>query len=412
MGSILVMERYFWEDGIDGSFEFPQQDLRLMIQMVRSVPSRIVAVHNCWPEAPVFRFLSKILALHALVGSNRLRLKLQVGDELEMRYNLKSLGIPIHLTARTESGTIKLANHNAWMKIRKRLERGGNGNPDDEIDVEFDKETIVECPLTNDIVFRQGTPYWDNPGNGVFRDLILDYWEKKQALDEKSQIDTPDPSLPPEEGSATSSISESNQGAATTNSFHQKGRMESDRHLDFRDWLIEEVHNRMNGRFLEWNKDLKSFVVVTDIVKIQKKVSVSIYNCRKKASAMMQVRRLAAGESENKPNPVPSAHDIPDNSDSGRSASNDDDNAYQFIEGGPPTVVECCFGATQEAVVPPASPTRKKQKVGIASHRSSKSNSSSSSSSSGGSKTKAVDASVRSNATASAEGAKVNEKIV
>jgi hypothetical protein len=401
------MERYFWEDGIDGSFEFPKQDLRLMIQMVRSVPSRMVAVHICWPEAPVFRFLSKILAFHAFVGSNRLRLKLQVGDDLEMRYNLKSLGIPIQLTARTESGTIKVANHNAWMKIRRRLEGGRNGIPDDEIGWEVDKETIVECPLTNDIVFRQGTPYWNNPGNGLFRDLILDYWEKKQAMDEKSQTETPDPSLPPEGGSASSSISESNQGAATTNSYQQKGRTESDRHLDFRDWLIEEVHNRMNGRFLEWNKDLKSFVVVTDIVKIQKKVSVSIYNCRKKASAMMQMRKLAAGESENKPNPVPSAHDILDNSDSGCSDSNDDDSAYQFIEGGPPPVVECCFG-TQEAVVPPASPTRKKQKVGIASYRSSKSNSSSS----GGSKTDAVDASVRSNTTASAEDAKVNEKIV
>ena len=383
MGSILVMEGSCWEDGIDGSFQFPRQDLQLMNQITRSIPSRIICIHNCFPDALVFRFLAKIVTLHAVVGSMaRLRLKFQVGDELEMRYNLKSLGIPIHLLARTDSGTIKMTNHNAWMKTRKHLEENENRKPGED-------GFVVECPLTNDIVFRQGTPYWDNPGNSVFRDLIMDYWGKKQVLGEKHQRGTHDTFVTPEEDTHSFSSSDCNHCTggssvdAAIDNHQPSSKVESDRHLDFRDWVIEEVLNHRNGRFLEWDKGLKSFLVVTSLHKIQKKVSVSIYNCRKKASAVAHIRNIIISDWASPPNGVrhfpsnrwtsarclptltPTNHHSsgPYNSESSGSS---DDRAYQFLEEGPPSVVEGCW-QRQETDTHRNNPSRKRPRVGTTS---------------------------------------------
>ena len=291
-GSILVMEGYCWEDGIVGSTKFPKDDLELIQKIVMSVPSRIVAIHGCWPDAPVFKFLAKVLAL-AISSTERLRLRFQVGDPMAMRYILKSHGIPVDLLARTESGTIKLGNHIAWMKTRKRLERrqlvqnlqqrsngglskgivtknanlepvwhgvpkrGNNSNQEDE-------PVIVECPLMTDIAFRQGTPYWHNSGNNVFRDMILEYLGRKhQSLDKSNS-------------SSSSAIEDVRNIVLSEDD-------KSDRHIEFRDWIILEILESWNGRFLEWDKDLKAFCVMTDIRRIRSKVSVSIYNYRKVA---------------------------------------------------------------------------------------------------------------------------------
>eukprot|EP00535_Pseudo-nitzschia_heimii_P007973 CAMPEP_0197177948 /NCGR_PEP_ID=MMETSP1423-20130617/3372_1 /TAXON_ID=476441 /ORGANISM="Pseudo-nitzschia heimii, Strain UNC1101" /LENGTH=661 /DNA_ID=CAMNT_0042627575 /DNA_START=57 /DNA_END=2042 /DNA_ORIENTATION=+ len=296
-GSILVMEGYCWEDGIDSPNEFSKDDLELIRKIVVSVPSRIVAIHSCWPDAPIFKSFAKVLAL-AISRTERLRLRVQIGNPLEMRYNLKSHGIPVDLLARTESGTMKLGNHIAWMKIRKRLERrqllrhlhkprnglstavtttrnknlvvfkhGTNNNNDQDEDA-----VIVECPLMTDVAFRQGTQYWHNPGNDVFRDMIIEYLGRKHQIWERS----------------------SNSNSSTAKDLHNSLFSEDfkgNSHIEFREWVIQQILESWNGRFLEWDKDLKAFCVMTDIRRIRSKVSVSIYNYRKVAGLSPSIER-------------------------------------------------------------------------------------------------------------------------
>jgi len=256
VGSILITDGSCWKDE-------NRENSKLIKNLVTSVPTRIVAIHTRWRSF----FNEAVLNLGP-------RLKIQAGDDLEMKHNLKSFGIPIHLLARTRAGSIKLNHHSAWLNTRKILEQPGSGiytyKTEDE---NVHKANIVDCPLTNDIIFRQGTPYWDNPGNSIFRDLILGYWEKKQALDEKDIL------------------SEQHQQAST--------KTESDRHLYFRDWVIEEILTRRKGRFLQWNKDLKSFSVMTNNFQIQKKVAISIYNCRKKSFSSPLLQRCSVDREPN-----------------------------------------------------------------------------------------------------------------
>ena len=377
MGSILVMEGYCWEDGIDGSFQFPKEDLRLMKQIVSSIPSRVVAIHNSWPDAPVFRFLAKIIAIHGVVGSmQRLRMKFQVGDEMEMRYNLKAYGIPIHLVARSETGTIKCTHHVAWMRTRKLIEDSGYGDNSDETSPSplsvKNNEIVVECPLTNDVIFRQGNPYWENPGNSAFRDLIHAYCDSKTTITD----DTKNESLEEENAFLEMSSSIHNidlsdnldenlvdteaiifspsDDKSNVNSNDKTRRVESERHIEFRDFLIEDVCNRRGGRFLEWAKNLKSFVVMWDKNKIEKKVSVSIYNCRRKASSATSVTSTATTVRIRKVNPY----------DGASNSTTDDggDKAYQFINSDPSVLEDCCL-VIGSANATPATPPTKRQRT-------------------------------------------------
>lgn len=225
VGVLAITEAYCWstpEVGSDKrsntsfSFANPQESLHIWKQYFEAIPVRIVAIHNCWPDHPAFQMIAKLLTVYGLseATSRRLRLKFHTGDELEMRYRMKSYGIPIELLPITETGTIKTVNHNLWMKARKLIEQ------------DFDADvTLVECPGINDVVFRKGTSSMENPGNAQYEGLIV------TLLDEESN---------------TRSI---------------LGQ------------LIDTVHNQQRGRFLEWSKAYSSWIHITDVVKIKKKTA-------------------------------------------------------------------------------------------------------------------------------------------
>jgi hypothetical protein len=73
---------------------------------------------------------------------------------------LAPFGIPTHQIPVTHTGTIKLKEHNGWVKIQEwydkkcTMEQLGHSN-----------FNVVECPGTNDVLFSQGGKYW----NGVNR---------------------------------------------------------------------------------------------------------------------------------------------------------------------------------------------------------------------------------------------------
>jgi hypothetical protein len=86
---------------------------------------------------------------------------------MELQYLLKSYGIPVDLTPITESGNIKTTHLKQWLRLRKIIEVGMT--PDG---VKTDKVSIIECPRSNDVIFRPGTSMLCHPGNVVFRGLI------------------------------------------------------------------------------------------------------------------------------------------------------------------------------------------------------------------------------------------------
>lgn len=97
----------------------------------------------------------------------RLRLKFHVGEGVELQYRLKSYGIPVDLTPITDSGNIKTTHLKQWFRLRKIIEVGLT--PDG---IKTDTLSIIECPRSNDVIFRPGTSMLCHPGNVVFRGLI------------------------------------------------------------------------------------------------------------------------------------------------------------------------------------------------------------------------------------------------
>lgn len=86
---------------------------------------------------------------------------------MELQYLLKSYGIPVDLTPITDSGNIKTTHLKQWLRLRKIIEVGMT--PDG---IKTDKVSIIECPRSNDVIFRPGTSMLCHPGNVVFRGLI------------------------------------------------------------------------------------------------------------------------------------------------------------------------------------------------------------------------------------------------
>merc|ERR1712176_34706 len=183
-GLAVIGESYMWSAGDGGSgsrdkrsnsllkFPHPKEGLYYINRILEAMPNRLIALHNCWPDRPAFRLISKLLAIYGVSGSTqRLRLKFHIGDELEMRYRLKSYGIPIEMLPITETGSTKMINHNHWIKTRKHIEQGIDTNVN-----------IIECPGSNDVVFRQGTSSMENPGNVKCRDLTLSLLENRDAM--------------------------------------------------------------------------------------------------------------------------------------------------------------------------------------------------------------------------------------
>ena len=116
-------------------------------------------------------------------------------------------GVPIELIPSTDTGNIKSVNLKQWMNLRIHLERerqksayyssssdndsdnnGGRGGYDSggvssssittssssivTTATTIDISNIVECPLSNDVIFRRGKTLNFHPGNVKFQNLI------------------------------------------------------------------------------------------------------------------------------------------------------------------------------------------------------------------------------------------------
>ena len=142
-------------------------------------------------------------------------------NQTELLYKLSGFGIPHDLLPISCTGKVKTANHLSWINVQRirLLIREKNDNGDE----------IVECPRSEDVVFKKGPGYRNNPGNLYFRGLI-----------------------------------------ESTGLEHQDARKEEKYQLSLR--IVEEIE-KINGRFLEWSKAKKLWVVNKDRSSIRTKVA-------------------------------------------------------------------------------------------------------------------------------------------
>ena len=169
---------------------------RIMQMVLQCAPIRMVAIHFCAPaNDPFFKIVQSVLAL-TIAGGRRSRFKVHSGGPIELKYQIKSYGIPVDLLPLTSTGNVKITYLKQWIRLRsiseeELLQNAIPGNlgmvpsaasassicmpasPDST-----GREALIECPGSKDVVFRPGKPVMNHPGNVTFRSLI----ESKAAL--------------------------------------------------------------------------------------------------------------------------------------------------------------------------------------------------------------------------------------
>jgi len=138
---------------------------------------RVAAMHVCSPDTPAFRFRRSLVALKSFYV--RSRLMMHAGSHIELQYKLQSFGIPTEIIPITFSGSRKITTFRNWMKFRKSMDDHGeyvrlNGlvEQKNRLPTSSTMSTVVECPNSTDIIFRQGSSVLAHPGNARFRSVI------------------------------------------------------------------------------------------------------------------------------------------------------------------------------------------------------------------------------------------------
>lgn len=251
----------------------------MLKKVLQALPSRLVAIHSCWPASFGTRILTIVDNLVKILTRSQFatRVRLEKGTEIELRYKLRGYGIPIHLLPLTKTGVIKIKYFSEWIRIRKVLEESsaeafsGNNNA---------LYRVVVIPALADVVFRQGTPSMKNPGNVTFRDAMLSHLEQNHLKASN------------EEGS----------------------RPQPEETEDVCSWLIDTVEQNNGGRFLEWDKNFNVWVKMIDRQKLRMKVTI--------------VYRDVSKRFLNRRQEIADAQQIDDDVDRGEGGS------YSFVEGG------------------------------------------------------------------------------
>jgi hypothetical protein len=93
-----------------------------------------------------------------------------LGEPTESQYRLSGYGIPADQLPVTESGNVKTKYLFQWIRFRKTLETTSDRS-------KF-ADWAIECPGSNDVIFRCGQAYLCHPGNVMFRSLIESMFEE------------------------------------------------------------------------------------------------------------------------------------------------------------------------------------------------------------------------------------------
>jgi len=313
-GAVVVVDITCWK-GITIQNASPPRDSReVMVRSFAAIPTRIAAMHVCLPDRPFSRIVKSLIALDATGRSQRQRIRFHLQEEgsghLYVRYRLKGYGIPVELVPMTESGTITTKHHSQWLKTRHLFEGGGmagsvGGGGGGTKPNTFPEP--VDCPRSNDVLFRQGKDMMEHPGNKMFRDLILSSLAHQEALKKRmrpSSLPNPetennrsDPNReasPAAEATPTATPLETlfAPGAANhANDDATASALAFGKHRFVNSWILDEILDRRGGRFLEWDRRNTVWYVMTDIPTIKNKISVVYSKYRKRSEAASKKKK-------------------------------------------------------------------------------------------------------------------------
>ncbi len=179
-----------------------------------------------------------------LVGENEVSDKDQLttlmhcalGEPIETMYMLRGYGIPSSQLPVSESGNVKTKNLLQWIRVRKMCEGTSlTGNDRDQA------IAPIECPGSNDAIFRCGQAYLSHPGNVMFRSLI------ETKFDEHNLASS------------------------------------SEVKVSITWWIIEQVE-RNQGRFLIWDDGV--WKQLTDKQQIRAKVAIALKDHKRRMRAL------------------------------------------------------------------------------------------------------------------------------
>ncbi len=232
--------------------KYPLHSGARFVQMVlQCAPIRVVAIHFCAPaNDPFFKIVHSVFAL-TLVGGRRSRLKFHTGGSIELKYQIKSYGIPVDLLPMTSTGNVKTTNHKQWIRLRNMFEEAILENaaamsmsmPTCTRD-STSREALIECPGSKDVVFRPGKPVMNHPGNVMFRSLI----ESKVALHDMAT---------------------------------QTGKANIARQV------VDEMVDAQGGRFLVWEENSCCWKAITDPAQQRSKVAIAFRNFKSYRKALV-----------------------------------------------------------------------------------------------------------------------------
>ena len=169
-------------------FKFSRDRASVNALVASVIPMRFAALHICLPDKPLFKVVTSIFGI--VLSAWNSRTKIHLGNPLELKYCLQGYGIPIELIPMTETGNVKSVNLKQWIKLRTYVERQtqermaaiafASSSSSENSDCESIVSTlttapmnnIVECPGSNDVIFRRGKSMTYHPGNVMFQNLI------------------------------------------------------------------------------------------------------------------------------------------------------------------------------------------------------------------------------------------------
>lgn len=151
-------------------------------RVFESLPVRTCSIHFGIPHSPFNQLMQTLITLS--MPQYMQRMKFHVGEAIERQYSIKSFGVPIELIPLTDTGNIKTTYLKQWMKLRRKIEvmkmtEAANDN----------SVSIIECPGTNDVVFRSGTSMSCHPGNVRFRYMVESKHENPSLVSQTTRAE-------------------------------------------------------------------------------------------------------------------------------------------------------------------------------------------------------------------------------
>ncbi len=138
-----------------------------LVEFNLCTPTRTVAYHFCFCPTSFSIILQAMFMAVMKVLKMVVRVKVHIGERLELQYQLMGYGIPVSLIPTTGTGTLKTKVFQQWVKARTIIESSRKKE---------DGKLKIDCPGVRDVIFRSvGKSCMLNPGNVAFRGIFEKY---------------------------------------------------------------------------------------------------------------------------------------------------------------------------------------------------------------------------------------------